>query len=141
MTYSALITVDNRQTAPNGQSEHIVSTYNGSLHEKDEMLIAGYREETEDDVLKCLLKFSNDRIELKKNGKLSYQMTFKAGEPDTVMYHTPYGVVPMGVCTKSLNIGKLRSDGFEAGVEYTLDMGGDYMIDCEMQIRIEIVEE
>ncbi len=145
MRVPVIVRVDNLQTDPDGKSEHVVANYKGSMLVNDGRCVVGYEETLPGDnkqskPVKCMLKFSDKKIELNKNGDLSYNMVFVEGERVKFLYRTAFGTIDMAVETLSLITGGDIGKGLTAEIKYLLDMNG-YALKCELNLSVDPVVE
>lgn len=83
-----------------------------------------YEEVSEDgDVLKTLIKISNDGMEVIKQGSTSSKMVFRKGCVTETDYETPYGVLHMSMDTSEV-LFQLEEDGASVQAEYILCLNG-----------------
>ena len=68
--------------------------------------------------------FTNSDMSFYKNGKKA--MTF---------YNTPFGEVVMSIFTKNIDIER-SADRLKVSVDYVLDIGDDYMSDCNIMVDV-----
>ena len=141
MRSPVLIRVDSRQTDPDGRTDDISAEYEGNMFQKDGVCVLSYEETADGGPVKCMIKIYEDRIELGKKGKLSYNMVFREGMRNPVSYGTIYGIVPMTVEATSLNVTRDISTGVCVEVQYRLDMGGGYVLKCGMRLNAEPTED
>ena len=135
------IRVDSRQTDPDGRIDNISASYEGMMFHKDDVWVLSYDEASDAGLVKCMIKIYDDRIELSKKGKLSYNMFFKEGVRKPVSYGTVYGIVPMVAETSSIDIMRDIGTGISAEIQYNLDMGGGYVLKCGMRLNAEPTED
>ena len=134
------IRVDSTQTDPDGRTDRVTAEYSGALFEKDGKSYISYTEDTRSEggaVTKCLLKISDKKIELNKNGVMSYNMVFEEGKKDALSYRTAYGLIPMTLETYSLDVKRNIDMSVNMAIGYNLDMGGGYVLKCEMKLDAE----
>lgn len=85
---------------------------------------------------KNMIKISDDKLDIIKQGENNYSMRFSNKDNKSmVLYTGEYGSIDMLVHTRNLSIAELE-DSIKADIEYTLDMQGTYVFDCNMQIEI-----
>lgn len=85
---------------------------------------------------KNMIKISESGIDIVKHGEDSYNMRFSNKDnKNIVLYNGEYGSIDMLVHTRSLVVNEFE-DNIRADIEYTLDMEGAYLFDCNMQIEI-----
>ena len=148
MRFPVIINVDSCQTDPDGRTEHINACYKGAMFEKDGHMFISYDEKTSDpsgnadkSITKSMLKISDERVELSKKGTLNYNMYFERGVKTNVSYATLYGSIHMTVETFLLDIKSDDPGEVKVNIGYLLDMGGGYVLKCEMDIAAELTEE
>ena len=81
------------------------------------------------------LKFSEDMLELSRNGLVNMHMVFQENRKNLTNYNTPFGQILIGIDTKKIQI-KEQRDNIVVDVEYSLDVNYEFLSDCHIKISI-----
>lgn len=86
------------------------------------------------------LKFSEQILELSRNGSVSTRMVFEENKKHMADYHTPYGGMTLDIDTKKFHM-KNETDKITLNVVYTLEQNNEYLADCKILIEIRSKKE
>lgn len=98
-----------------------------------------YEEPVEDmsGVIKNKIKIKEgEMLEIKKSGAANAHMVFEKDKINVTQYDTPYGEIVIGTYTRELDV-KVQERRIDVYANYSLDISGDKVADCEVQIKIE----
>ena len=117
-----------------GQIETVVS---GDYYKRNNKHYVIYEEVTEgfEQPTRNRLKFSEDMVELSRSGPINVHMVFQENKKNLTSYNTPFGQILMGIDTKKIQVTEQENHIF-VEVEYSLDVGGEFLSDCHMKIDI-----
>jgi len=119
MTKDVLIEIKSMITS-DGTTDEIESAVNGSYFDKDNGIYILYEEESEEGIgIKSRLKISGGKMELKKQGAYTMQMTFDTEETTKCFYSTPYGTMAFDVKTDEM-ITDVKRDMVNISLKYVL---------------------
>ncbi len=85
---------------------------------------------------KCLMKISQDQVEITKRGIGNVKMIFRKDEKTLASYPSPFGNILTGFHTFRISLFEVRNC-LELDIEYELEMNGTYMSDCEIRVEVE----
>ena len=88
--------------------------------------------------MKNILRFKDKEASLVKRGLVNVQMLFEEGKKTLTQYHTPFGVIMVGLDTRKI---RWREDaaGLHLRVSYVLEANYQYVADC--RIRVDAKEQ
>ena len=95
--------------------------------------------EEEQAVSKCLLKISEQKVELTKKGSTNVHILFEEGKANMTYYNTPYGDLMLGITTHKIRI-KEEEQLLELSLQYAIDMNYQHVSECELSVRVEPVD-
>ncbi|MBQ7371288.1 MAG: DUF1934 domain-containing protein [Blautia sp.] len=75
-------------------------------------------------------------MEVRKTGLIHTNLVFEKGKKNLTSYTTPYGTLQMGITTTGLAL-DVREHLVEMKADYSLDVAGEHMANCYIQIRAE----
>ena len=85
--------------------------------------------------LKSTIKFTENEVELIRNGAASARMLFQPGHEHMVIYQTPMGPLSISLYTEELDV-SIREEKIELHVEYSLKTEG--VVVSESTVHIEV---
>ena len=85
------------------------------------------------DVTRNTVKIEPDKVEVTKRGLVESHMTFERGKKNMANYVTPVGLIVLGLTTASLTVTENEKE-IHIGIKYSLEMNGEYISDCSMEI-------
>lgn len=134
MTKDVLVSVRGTQTMGE-ENDTIEIITSGSLAEKDGRAYLLYDEAAEgvDSVTHNTVRIQPDRVEVTKRGNVECRMIFECGKKHMVNYRTPLGLIILGVTTSTLNVEK-SENAVCVHIEYALEMNGEFVSCCRMDI-------
>lgn len=134
-----LLTIQGRQTDPDGNTQEMVSVYRGV------QIVSGDGYEfrcrsLEDPEEEISLFLSRTLLELERSGPVRTRMIFDPSLPAVKCdYATPFGRIPMVIRTERIALLErgARKDRIHARVKYTLTMEPDYIHICSVTIKVQ----
>lgn len=138
MTKEVLITIRGLQFVNKGDDAEPVEVVspgeyyfkNGSHYLLFEEITEGFTESTHN-----MMKFSDGHLEVRKKGLIDVNMVYELNKKTLSYYHTPFGVMHMGIATTSF-YKKETKDEIELKVDYALEMNEAFVADCTIYIDI-----
>lgn len=85
--------------------------------------------------VKSTIKFTEDQVELIRNGAASTRMVFQPGHENMVIYQTPMGPLSISLYTEELRA-QIDEDHMKLEIEYSLKTEG--VVVSESTVNIEI---
>ena len=138
MTQKVMLTLQGMQADQGGEDTGQIETVaNGDYYKKNDKHYVIYEEVAEgfEQPTKNRLKFSEGMVELSRSGPINVHMIFQENKKNLTSYNTPFGQIPMGIDTKKIQVTEL-GNRITVEVEYSLDVGGEFLSDCHMKIDI-----
>ncbi len=139
MTKDVLISLCTVQSNPEETQEDRTQTLiSGNYYEKKGRHYILYDEIMEGfgKAVRTKVKFSENMLEIIRNGPIDVRMLFEENKKNVTSYNTPYGNILLGISTKKINV-IVQPDIIEVDVEYTLDADGGHLSDCSMNMKIQ----
>ena len=136
MTKDVLITVSGRQFDIG--DEPVVLVTRGNYYQKNGKHYVLYEEQPDEyeDVIKNRIKFYDGNFEMVKKGAVSSALRFCIDEKSESVYRTAAGDVLMEVVTSDIDISETENK-MRVTVNYKLNINGQFISDCEVEILIE----
>ncbi len=136
MTKDVLITVSGRQFDIG--DEPVVLVTRGNYYQKNGKHYVLYEEQPDEheDVIKNRIKFYEGNFEMVKKGAVSSALRFCIDEKSESVYRTAAGDVLMEVVTSDIDISETENK-MRVTVNYKLNINGQFISDCEVEILIE----
>ena len=114
----------------------------GQMCERDGFAWITYEEVVEEEenglvsVVKNLVKYKDDQLEIIKHGPAESHMVFVPNETTYAYYSTPVGELEIALSTKSLQ--KILTErGFHLKLDYDLELNQTFLSNCNVDIFIE----
>ncbi len=84
---------------------------------------------------KGLIKIRENSLELSKRGEMSTHMVFEEGRRVQTYYETPFASMPMSTTATKVEMSE-QSGSIRAYVEYSLEIGGNPVSDCKVEVKV-----
>ena len=99
MTKDVLVSLSGLQIAEGQQSENMEVISKGEYFFRNGKHFVIYDEimEGTSEALKTKIKFTNDTLEVLRQGEMSVHMIFETGKKNITYYYTPYGSLQIGI--------------------------------------------
>lgn len=138
MTKDVLITIRGLQFVSKGDDADPVEVVspgeyyfkNGSHYLLFDEVTEGFTESTHN-----MMKFRDNHLEVRKKGLVDVNMVYETNKKTLSYYHTPFGVMHMGIATTSFNK-KETEDEIQLKVDYALEMNESFVADCTIYINV-----
>ena len=88
-----------------------------------------------DGVIKSTLKFTEDQVELLRNGAASTRMIFIKGQEHMTVYQTPMGPLSISLYTEDI-ISDLREEAMNVEIHYSLKTEGIVLTESTVRLNI-----
>ena len=86
--------------------------------------------------IKNTISVDTEGLSILKEGFTNSNMNFyKNGKKHITYYNTPYGEFVMGILTKNIDIQR-SEDRLKVSVDYLLDLGEDFVSDCNIVVDV-----
>lgn len=138
MTKEVLLTLQGLQfDQREANADKIETVTVGDYYKKNDRHYVIYEEVTEgfEQPTKNRLKFSDQMVELTRNGLVNAHMIFQENKKNMSNYNTPFGQILVGIDTKQIRIDE-REDNIVVDVDYALDINYEFLSDCHIRIDI-----
>lgn len=137
MTKDVLITISGLQFEVDSENAlEIVSRGEYYFRNGKHFLIYEEISEEEQQVSKCVLKLSENVVELTKKGSTNVHLLFEKNKSNMTYYNTPFGELILGVATREINL-FVSEDSLDLKLNYTLDMNYQHVSECELTVKTE----
>ncbi len=142
MTNDVLISVKGTQMIDNeDDSIEIITT--GTWHEKNGKHFIRYDEAIEglDVPAHNMVKIQPGLVEVTKKGAIESRMVFEPGKKHMASYHIPMGLLMLGITTAGIEVDLDQNpERIQVRIRYSLEMNGQYVSDCAMEISARVRE-
>ena len=154
MAEKAMLTLEGRQRDESGEETVTKLRTQADYSIRNGCHYILYEEKLPDSeaVVKNLIKLKGSVLEMTKRGPVSSRMVFEAGQSHRTDYVTPYGILPLEVCTQELEVCAGEPDGRPAGPEsnfqengleirlsYRLASGEQFLSHCAITISLALL--
>lgn len=85
--------------------------------------------------IRSILKFTDDRIELLRNGPTTTRMIFQRDKEYQTIYTTPMGPLSLSVYTEALNL-KIGENQMNADIRYSLKADGQLISESMLHLNV-----
>ena len=137
MTKDVLITISGLQFEVDTENVlEIVSRGEYYFRNGKHFLIYEEISEEEQQVSKCVLKVSENVVELTKKGSTNVHLLFEKNKSNMTYYNTPFGELILGVATRDIDL-FVSEDSLDLRLNYTLDMNYQHVSECELTVKTE----
>ena len=79
------------------------------------------------------MKFSSEKVELRKKGLINVNMFFEIGKKTLAPYQTPMGTVEMGISATGIAL-KESDEELDLTIDYALSLDEEAMVDCTVHV-------
>ncbi len=138
MTEDVLVTIGGKHLF-GGESEDVELLVPGRYRLSEDGVHEIYYEEPLDDTgfgTENTLRIDADSMCIEKHGACTAELRFlNCAQRTLCEYRTPYGVFMIGIKTSDLRI-NVSEDCIRAEVVYAMDVGDEFLKDCEMAVEI-----
>ncbi len=138
MTKEIILTIKGEQKYTAEEVTETVTETGAEYYLKNNSHYVIFEEETEGfkEKTRSVLKFRKGYAELTRKGLVQSHMVFEEDKLYMTAYRTPFGVVPMGIHTKRLQITE-EENTIRIEAEYELEAHEEHMADCRIEIMIQ----
>ena len=81
------------------------------------------------------IKIGEDSLEVLKRGLTNTRMIFEKGKKTLSRYHTPFGMLELGIFTKSVKAEE-SEEKIEVVVDYLLEVNAEQLAECHIKMHI-----
>ncbi len=81
------------------------------------------------------IKIGEDSLEVLKRGLTNTRMIFEKGKKTLSRYHTPFGMLELGIFTKSMKAEE-SEEKIEVAVDYLLEVNAEQLAECHIKMHI-----
>ena len=116
--------------------DHVNTTAKGIFGIKDGVYIVMYSEENEGmEPTRTVLKFNKDFLDVTKMGAMKSKMHYERGYTHNSIYYTFFGNCDMCIKTEEYILEEI-DNGYKITTLYNLEMNGNFMSRCKVEIVI-----
>ncbi|NLL93582.1 MAG: DUF1934 domain-containing protein [Clostridiales bacterium] len=123
-------------TVVDGEKETITTKCPGKYFLKDDKHYFMYSENTENGLIKSVIKVQDEAMEVTKKGALNMHLFFEPLKDIACTYDTPFGSIPINIYTKRLDM-YIESHHIKVVAEYEMRNHDEIMACCELLIVAE----
>jgi len=136
MKKDVLISVCGMQFEEDIDGEDIEVIQKGTYYQKNGAHYLLYDEPVEDskEVIKNVIKFKNNEMQVSKKGPVNVMMNFREKEKNLTNYQTPFGGILIGIDTQKIQFEE-KEDSLFLQAEYALDVNYQFLADCKITIK------
>ncbi len=137
MTKQVLITVTGSHSVDGVEQDPVVTTAKGTYNMQKGHHYIRYEEQAEGAPVATsnLVKFYEGYLSVTKKGHVSSQMIFEKGKMNVTNYHTPAGILEMGVEAEAITLTEADKK-LEIAVDYALHAGGSKVQNSRVVITV-----
>lgn len=137
MTKDVLITVSGLQfESETEDAVEVISRGEYYFRNGKHYLIYDELSEEEQAVSKCVLKISENIVELTKKGSINVHILFEEEKTNMTYYNTPYGDLMLGITTRGMELTETENR-IELRLAYMLVMNYQHVSECELRVCVE----
>lgn len=137
MTEQVIVSIQGMQIMDEeaGASPELITTGVYSFENDIHQVVYEERLSDSDQITTNWLTFSDDKVELKKEGEAQTYMIFEKGKKNLSFYETPYGSVSVEMTASEVEI-TCEEDEIQILLEYSLAMNEQPVADCALNIGV-----
>lgn len=137
MTRKGRLTVIGTQRDESGE-EQTSQTAAAEYHTGNGCIYIFYEEAAADggEITKNIIKLKGGILELTKKGAVNARMVFEPGKEHMTLYSTPFGALPMGVLTDTVE-NALSEEEIRISAVYSLTSQGSPISGCKILIKMQ----
>lgn len=135
MTKDVMISIRGLQFMEDASEDDIETVQRGEYYFRNgshfllfDEYMEGFREP-----VKNVLRFKDKELSLTKRGLLHVQMLFEEGKKNLSHYHTPYGMIMIGLDTERVELTE-EENRIHLEIRYALEANYQYVADCHIVI-------
>ena len=122
-----------------GQAQEIEVVSPGQYYEKGDKTYFTYSEFLDPDnpsmETRATVKLEDGRVTMSRMGSMGTQMTFIQGQKSHVYYNTPFGMMEMGITTRSVKIDR-DEHRLKIRIDYALEVNNQFNGANKITIRV-----
>ena len=113
MAQKAMLTLEGRQRDESGEETvtRLCTQADYSIRNGSHYILYEERLPESEALVRTLIKLKGSLLEMTKRGPVSSRMVFEVGQSHRTEYVTPYGILPLEVCTQELEVLTRDPDG------------------------------
>ena len=121
-----------------GREEDVEVVSRGQYYKRNGKEYISYEEQLGPDGerSKATIKVDGDCVLVNHMGAIGAQMRFELGKRNLIIYQTPFGVMEMGITTRSMDL-DLQEHSWQIRIGYTLDLDNHYSGEHEVYIAVQ----
>lgn len=136
MTRKGQLTIVGTQLDGSGEEQTARIAAAADYHTADGSIYILYEEDTAEGegTTRNMIKLKGGALELTKKGAVSARMVFEPGQEHMTLYSTPFGALPLGICTDTVE-SALSEEEFRICASYSLTSQGCPISHCRILIK------
>lgn len=140
MTKDVMISIRGMQFMDDDSDDEIETLQRGQYYEKNGSRFLLFDEYMEGftEPAKNVMRFKEKEVTLTKRGLINVQLDFEEGKKNLTSYHTPYGVMMLGVDTRKVTVEE-SPDELTLKIDYILEANYQFVADCQILVRVNSV--
>lgn len=134
-----MITQAGFQLLTDGESMEPVETVSaGDYYYRNGSHYLLFDETTEgfDEATHTMMKFNDSRLLVHKRGLINVEMIFEKEKKTSSFYDTPMGRLEIGLAATNFVL-KESMEQIDYQVDYALSIGGEFIADCQVKMRVQ----
>lgn len=137
MTEQVIVSIQGMQMMEDeaGASPELITTGTYSFENQIHQVVFEEQLSESQQITTDWLTFSEDKVELKKEGEVQTHMIFEKGKKNLSFYDTPYGSVSVEMTASEVEI-LCKEDEISIVLEYSLAMNEQPVAECALNIGI-----
>ena len=122
-----------------GEDQRVETINRGTFYTRNNKNYVVYEETmSEDAIVKSMLKFDDNYLELSRKGPYSLHMTFEEGKKNYTSYKTPYGELMIGIDTTAVRCEE-NEDEINMAVEYDMEVNYEHLAKCRIDMSVKSI--
>ena len=137
MTKDVLVSLSGLQMAQEQDPENTEVISKGEYFFRNGKHFVVYDEIMEgiNDPSKTKIKFTDNTLEVLRQGEMSVHMIFEKDKKNVTYYYTPFGSLQIGIDTRDIQVVE-TDELITVEVEYALDANYEYVGDCKIKLAV-----
>ena len=138
MTKDVFVRIGGLHFSGAGHDDNIEVIAKGKYYFKNDRHYVIYDEMSDgsENAIHNVVKFSSEKLELKKSGLVGITLIFEKDKKNPAVYDTPYGKINLSVETSSINIEE-SEEIIKVKLNYSLNLDYEFLANCSLTMTIE----
>lgn len=137
MTEQVIVSIQGMQMMDDeaGASPELITTGTYSFENQIHQVVFEEQLSESEEITTDWLTFTEEKVELKKEGEVQTHMIFEKGKKNLSFYDTPYGSVSVEMTASEVEV-TCKEDEISIILEYSLTMNEEPVAECALNIGI-----